>query len=110
MYKGVTVKIVLDTRRSKKGSVYPLKLRVTYQRIQKYYNVGLFYSKEEYNSILKGVLDGKRNAKKIHSSWTEIENNAEKIIDKMSDFSFDRFRHLFFRPEGEHTNILYRLV
>ncbi|MDZ7603988.1 MAG: hypothetical protein U5K79_00030 [Cyclobacteriaceae bacterium] len=34
-------KVVLDTRRPKKDGLYPIKIRVTYLKEQKYYGLGI---------------------------------------------------------------------
>ena len=39
MSKKVTIKIVLDTRRAKISGLFPVKIRVTFQREQKYFPV-----------------------------------------------------------------------
>ena len=59
--KTPTVKAILDTRYEKTGNVYPVKLRVTYDRKQKYY--GTKHSMTEGNwNIMNGIPDrhGKR--------------------------------------------------
>ena len=43
-----TITIILDTRRVKKASSYPVKLRVTFLREQKHYSLGLDLSEKEF--------------------------------------------------------------
>ncbi len=55
MYKytidGVSILTILDTRRSKKSGLYPIKVQVVYNRVQKYYNTGKDLCVEEWESL-----------------------------------------------------------
>ena len=46
-----TITLVQDTRRAKEKDKYPMKLRVTYQRVQKYFPLGVDLTIEEYENI-----------------------------------------------------------
>ena len=43
-----TTIIILDTRRPKKAGKFPVKLRVTYRRNQRYYSIDKDLSKDEF--------------------------------------------------------------
>lgn len=67
-----TFAIFLDKRRSKKDNTYPLKLRATFDRQQKYYNLGYDVTEERYNqmctpSLLKNIkeVELKRQLKEL---------------------------------------------
>jgi integrase/recombinase XerD len=102
----ITIKIVLDTRRKKQDGTYPLKLRVSYRRIQKYFQTGLSYKEHEYKAILKA-----RSGEKFltRQEWDKIRMNAVAIAESMEEFTHDRFRFLYLRPPGDHTDVYYRL-
>jgi len=47
----VTISIILDTRRIKKSGKFPVKLRVTFQRVPEYYQTVFNLSKEEWEKL-----------------------------------------------------------
>ncbi len=47
----VGVKVVPDIRRKKEGLRVPLKLRITFKGIRKYYGIGQDVNKEEWGKI-----------------------------------------------------------
>jgi len=102
---GATTAIVHDTRIKKKDNTYAIKLRVTYNREQKYFPVGKFLSKEDWQTM----KDGKHRNKKLKDLETHlagIENKAVKIIDNMDSFSFAAFMNLFNdKPQNKNSVI-----
>ena len=48
---GVSVIAVLDRRRAKKSGVFPVKIEVVYNRIQKYYPTGVDLPASEWTRI-----------------------------------------------------------
>jgi integrase len=105
-----TASVVLDTRRSLTNNAYPLKLRVTYKRKQKYYGLkGLKLSKEEIGESIKMSLTEedfekackpkpKDDYKLLKRYFNNIEEKADKIIEVIgTDFSFDEFEQLMLR-------------
>ena len=49
-------KLVIDKRRPKKENLYPVKIRITHQRIQKYYAVGIDMSEVDFDRISKNSV------------------------------------------------------
>ena len=62
-----TITIILDTRRIKKSNKYPVKLRVTCDRITAYYQTVFDLSKDEYDKL----------------SASRISNELQSIRDKL---------------------------
>ena len=57
-------KLIIDKRRPKRNGLFPVKMRVTYLREQKYYIVGVDLSEEDFerlnnNSIRKDLRAAK---------------------------------------------------
>lgn len=90
MEPSVTTFIYLDKRRQKKDETYPLKLRVTYQRVQKYYGLNLSLSIEDYEKTLSPKPRGIHKENSI--MFAEIERRAQEIITGIESFSFEEFR------------------
>jgi len=93
----VSTAIVLDVRREKKDGTFPVKLRVTFQRRQKYYSVGKSLTEEDWSSTQQARPRG--NAKELSIYFSEVEAKARKIIDSLDKFSFSAFKEQFFQKK-----------
>jgi fibronectin type 3 domain-containing protein len=83
----------------------PVKLRITFEREQKYYSIkGQSYTKSDYEKIIapkpRGVY--KVAKRKLDS----IENRAITIIDEnLSEFSFEDFENLYKNKKKKKNTI-----
>ncbi|MFI5156995.1 MAG: phage integrase SAM-like domain-containing protein [Chitinophagales bacterium] len=99
----LTVSVILDKRRAKAEQKYPVKLRITYQRKQKYYPLGIDVTEDEYESILR-----KKPRKGLHESMIklmEFEAKANKVVSQLPDFSFSLFERKYFGKTKSPDNI-----
>jgi integrase len=91
--------IVIDTRTPKKSGKYPLSLKVSFDGNTRFINLGVDYSKREYDLIFRqtptGVLLQHRN------KANEILNKALKINELLYPFEFNRFKELLKRDETD---------
>jgi integrase/recombinase XerD len=101
----VQTSIYFDSRRIKNDGTYPIKLRVTYNRRQRYYNTGISMTEEKYKHVTEDIKP-REEYKKIKLEFAAIENKAQDVIDKLPYFSFDAFERKFLVAEGDKTNIL----
>lgn len=103
----VSTSIVLDSRRSKKDGTYPVKIRITYQRQQKYYGVGLSLSKAEFEKVQGDKPRGE--FKELQIQLNVLEARAIKIIEKLPEFSFTAFEknYLDHRNGGQDVYSFY---
>jgi len=114
--------IVLDLRKQKKDETYPLKLRVTYQRVPRAYGVKIkLYNGKVIDSLtvddferaqgikatnLKPVYSlDKETYKEINQRLTVIERRANDIINELREFSFTSFAARFTGKRGEPGNV-----
>jgi integrase/recombinase XerD len=97
------IAVVLDTRRPKTGGKYPAKLRATYNRKQKYYPLGIDLTKEEYANIQSRKPS--KEMKEIKIKLMEYEAKANRIIEKIPDFSFAVFERKLFERSKNSDNI-----
>jgi integrase/recombinase XerD len=88
-----TFLVILDDRRGKSDGTFPLKLRVTYDRQRKYFNVGINLSKEEFEKLPTSKLT---HLKDVKVKIKNLEAKAETIYKAMDDFSFYAFENAFF--------------
>ncbi|KAA6334877.1 Tyrosine recombinase XerC, partial [termite gut metagenome] len=86
---GISVLTVQDTRRKKQSGLYPVKIQVVYNRIQRYYSTGKELNIGEWTAL----ADTK--SKKLISIRSDIKNSFEKVEDAVrtlveeGDFSFN---------------------
>ena len=99
--KLATYATVLFTKQPKKDETYPIKLRVTYERKQKYYGIGISTTKEIWANLDKA--NPTKEVKKIRAKVLEAESNAKNAIEKMKakglGFSFNRFEEFMFEED-----------
>jgi len=102
MKSKATTKIVLDNRRKKNNDVYPVKLRVTFQREQKYFPTGYDMTQEEFDKVLSGNARGELKETRIR--LLNLESSAEEAIQHLPVFSFQRFESTFFNQSAARDN------
>ncbi|NIG52514.1 site-specific integrase [Chitinophaga sp. Cy-1792] len=103
----VNVKVVPDTRRSKTGERFPLKLRITYKGIRKYYATGFDATPEEWEQL--NSTEAKGNLRRIRQELGIIEKDAARCCEGIVPFSFSQFESSFFeeRIYTESVETLY---
>jgi integrase/recombinase XerD len=103
-----TIVTVLDTRRIKKTDRYPVKLRVTFLKEQKYYPIGYDMQEDEYEAINSDIKFKQLPLKKrkiLQDIKIKCDAQVVKAIDvlnKLPVFSFDLFERKFLT--GHHSN------
>lgn len=93
-----TFQVILDERREKSEEKYPLKLRVTYARIRKYYNIGIDLTKQQYQSLPTSKLEALRDVRTKIKAW---EVKAENIYKQLPEFTFKEFEKVFLAKQME---------
>lgn len=99
----VNVKVVPDIRRFENDERFPLKLRLTYKSIRKYYGTGHDASWEEWEII--NSAEAKTGLRKIKIAIATIENDAQKCCDTIKPFSFKKFESEFFDQKIQFENL-----
>lgn len=99
----VSTAIIHDLRRMKKDNTYPVKLRVTYNRQQKYYDTGYSLNTEDFDKVMDKYPRGK--FKTMKSELNKIENKAIEDINELSVFSFEAFNSLYMLESTDKSNI-----
>lgn len=94
--------IILDTRKSLKSKPlsgdfnsssedlrYPVKLRITFNRKQKYFTADQSLTKNQFNLVFG--KNPKGDNKKLRLQFDALEQKANKIIEQMEVFDFALF-------------------
>lgn len=91
----ITVKTILETRRTNKAGLHFVKIRVTSTSTQKYYSTGFQMSKEEFQKIQHSK--GSKKLKNVKIQLDHLELKAKQIIQGLQSFSFDGFKKEFYQ-------------
>lgn len=105
---GATTAIIHDTRVQKKDGTYAIKLRITYNRQQKYFPIGKFLTKEDWKK-LKEKSHRNKQLKELEVFLSTIEAKAVKIIDNMESFSFSEFQDNFNAKPKSQASVIESL-
>ncbi|WP_420147572.1 phage integrase SAM-like domain-containing protein [Spirosoma sp.] len=104
-----TVNFYFDTRKQKKDGTYPVKLRITYQRQQRYYPTEISLTDVQWDKVCKPKPreDFIRDTKALLDSFS---NRAERVIKNLPVFSFDEFENRYAgesRAKPDHVFALF---
>jgi integrase len=102
---GATTAIVHDTRIRKIDGTYAIKLRVTFNRDQKYFPLGKFLTKADWQTM-KSDNHRNKKLKELEVFLSTIESKAVKIIDNMEKFSFAEFLNEFNAKPQNKSSVL----
>lgn len=87
MKSAITVDVILDTRFEKKDNLYPVKIRVTYQRKQKYYPCICDLTTAQFDRVMGTKLT--KAEKEVHEYLQDLKAAIKDIIKTLPHFSFD---------------------
>lgn len=95
--------VVLDTRRAKKDNTYPTKVRVTYNRKQRYYPAGIDLTPEEWNEM--NSEKPRKKYKLIKELLVAEQGKAKRVIDDLKVFSFDLFEKRYYNRRAANGTL-----
>ena len=105
MKNSVTTAIILDKRSKNKEGKYPVKLRVTYNRSPRNFGTKFNLSEDEFEKVC--TKNPRGSFKDIKLELSLIEEKAQRIIDNLDDFTFDKFKLNFGIAPKELRNVYY---
>jgi site-specific recombinase XerD len=95
--------IIQDTRRQRKDGTYPVKLRITYNREQKYYPTPFNLTIEQFTKV---VAERPRNEfKELKMKLNALEGKASEIIKELPFFTWNHFEKKLLKNRGNSSNI-----
>src|ERR1700744_4411462 len=97
------LKLLHDTRHEKKGNKYPVKLRITYRRVQKYYPLGVDLSKSEWVKVFGDKP--RKDMKEKRYTIDSLKLKAVKIIKELDPFDFTTFNKKFLTPRADAGDV-----
>jgi integrase/recombinase XerD len=97
------VKLVLDTRYPKKNGLFPVKIRITFNRKQKYYPLDIDLSKTDFENATSN--DPKKILKTVSKKLTKELAKANDIADGLKLFDFKSFEERLNGFTASLTNV-----
>lgn len=97
------VKLVLYDYRKKASGKYPVKLRITYNRMHKDILLGIDLSSEEFSGATK--KNPPKHLRNIATQLQNFETKAKSIIAELSVFTFHKFEEAFFGQTKDASDI-----
>lgn len=105
---GITIAAMLDDRKANKEGDFPVKIRVTYKRVRKYYSTGKNLKVNEWNLLPTGKSRALKEIREsIENSFSLVKSNVEAIAEK-GGFSFDALNVRLGRASGDTVNSALR--
>jgi len=101
-----TCGIYHDTRRAKKDNTYPIKLRVTHERVPRMFKTRFSLTKEDYNKSY-GAKTPKGIYIRLNKELREIEGYGREIINGMEQFSFATFEREFYNERQAPNDVIF---
>ena len=90
-----TVSIYLDKRRIAKNGGHRVRIRVTFKKRSKYYDAGIILEEDSFLRVMSSRK--KTDIEKEHKIKLEaFQYNAEKVLEKLSVFTFQQFEKKFY--------------
>jgi integrase/recombinase XerD len=89
----VAATLILDTRRIKQNSKFPVKLRVNHQRVTNYYPTIFELSEEDYGKLSATRVS--QELQGVRDKLKQIERGALNVLEKLRPFNFQAFEKSF---------------
>jgi integrase/recombinase XerD len=103
-FNNLKTAIILDTRRAKKDFTFPVKLRVTFERKQKYFTTPFNLNEQIFNKVMFGKKLSE-DEKYLKKRILAFENKATDIIASIPVFTWLKFEKQFLSNRGSKDSI-----
>ncbi len=105
---GITVASIIDKRKANKNGGFPIKIRVTFKRVRKYYSTGKELKITEWDNLSSNKSRTWKEVKEsIENSFSLVRNNVEVLAEK-GGFSFDTLNLRLSKGTGDTVNNAFR--
>ena len=103
------ISIRLDKRRAKDNGKYPIKLRVYYNKVEKWYSLDIDLTNNEFNTIWVNSKNKNLRGtnKDTRLKLQAIENRANKEAEQLNVFDFATFEMKLFRKSSDKNSVKY---
>lgn len=96
----ITVASILDSRKPNKRGTSPIKIRVTHNRVRKYYSTGKDLTPSEWEQLPRAKSqNSKLTRESVENSFSLVKANVEALAEK-GGFSFDALNLRLSKAKG----------
>jgi integrase/recombinase XerD len=107
-HSGITVTVLLDTRRTTRAGLYPVKVRVTFQRCRLYYPTGKYLPISDWVKLKdtrsRSLLEIQHE---IQISFDKVKDAVKELI-KEDSFTLDNLNKRLGRATGDTVNTAFQ--
>ena len=104
--KKAEARIYLDSKRPKKSGECSVKIRISFNRVRRYFSTGIYLTINDFDSITQGkrrTQEQKEKQIKLNYFLTK----ANKIIDHLSVFTFSSFEEQFLEQRNVQNSVSF---
>lgn len=107
-----TAIIIIDKKKVKKDNTFPLKLRITFNRVRKYYSVGLpSLTESDFEKLINSAKLRDPQLKELRVEIEAVQTKARDVLAQLQKFSFNNFEKAFFQEtENIRTSDVYEML
>lgn len=102
-----SINLYLDTRKSRKDGTFTVKIRVTHNRVTRYYPTAFKFDENEFAKIMKGNRITPEQSEQ-RDRLRNLEMAAKKIVEDLEVFTFESFG-VRFTGKGTANDLLKAL-
>lgn len=104
---GITIASIIDTRKKNTKECYPIKIRITYKRVRKYYSTGKDLSQSDWDKLPQTKVRKLKDVREsIENSFSLVKKNVESLAD-YGEFSFDVLNQRLGRGTSDSVNTAF---
>lgn len=105
---GVTVALIQDTRKANMSGTYPVKIRVTFQRVRRYYSTGKTMTPDEWGKLPAAKSRQSSEIRRdLTASFELVKAGVQSLTDR-GDFTFNNLDLLLGRAVHGALNDAFR--
>ena len=98
-----TSSIVLDKRIQKNDGTYAIKLRITHNRIQRYYPLNYYFTMEDWDRLI--LKNPRKEYREVKIQLNEMQHKANTVIKNLVQFSFANFEKIYNQNEIKNEDV-----
>lgn len=87
----INIKLLLDTRYKTVDGIYPVRIRITFERSQHYYPTGISLNEKQYSRMMNTDSPGE-DLKAKRSKLRKLITKAEDLTEKETSFNYKLFK------------------
>lgn len=101
------ITVYFDTRREKENHVYPVKLRIYFNKETRYYPTGIDLTKQDYQRAFLSEKP-RKEYRDVITKLAAQQTKAHHVLNEIKGFTFEKFEKKFLTPLGSGSSIMFQ--